>query len=119
MMLSTTSRQKQIPSSQCKNLGYFTDAIFHRRDGEVTDRGDYYLIRTPSNPTYFWGNFLLFKSAPTKGCFDRWMTINQAEFGPNPAHIAFGWDSDQKGDPSEFEANITCQAGFKIDKVEV
>ena len=94
-----------------KNLGYLTDSIFHQRDGEVTDKSDYYLIRTPSNPTYFWGNFLLFKSAPIPGCFHKWMAIHQKEFGSNPDHIAIGWDSGEKGDSSEFEAN-----GFQLDE---
>lgn len=85
-----------------KNLGYLTDAIFHRLDGEVTDRGDYYLVRTPSNPTYFWGNYLLFKSKPHKGCFDHWMKIHEEEFGPDPGHIAIGWDTYEKGDFSDF-----------------
>lgn len=94
-----------------KNLGYLTDAIFNQRDGEVTDRGDYYLIRTPSNPTYFWGNFLLFKSAPSQGCFEKWMKIHQKEFGTKPAHLAIGWDTGEKGDPSEFVEN-----GFELNE---
>ncbi len=93
------------------NLGYLTDAIFHKLDAEIVDRGSYYLIRTPSNPTYFWGNFLLFKSKPESGCSDHWLALHQTEFGSSPSHIAIGWDSDDQGDPSEFEAK-----GFRLEE---
>jgi hypothetical protein len=43
-----------------KSLGYRTDLIFPTFDGEIIDRGDYLVIRTPKNPTFYWGNFLLF-----------------------------------------------------------
>ena len=87
-----------------KTLGYLTDAIFHQLNGEMVDRGEYYLIRTPSNPTFYWGNFLLFKSEPTAGCIDHWLTIHRAEFGDSPSHTTIGWDSDAQGDTSDFEA---------------
>jgi len=45
---------------QIRSLAYQTDLFFPRFDGEVVDRGDYTVIRTPSNPTFHWGNFLLF-----------------------------------------------------------
>ena len=94
-----------------KNLGYHTDAIFHQLDGEIIDRGEYYLIRTPTNPTYYWGNYLLFKSEPTNGCFEDWMKNHREEFGKTPAHIAIGWDSLKKGDCSDFEAS-----GFELSE---
>lgn len=47
-----------------RSLGYRTDLLFPRFDGEVIDRGDYTVIRTPSNPTFYWGNFLLFDQPP-------------------------------------------------------
>lgn len=87
------------------NLGYHTDAIYHRLDGEIADRGDYYLIRTPSNPTYYWGNYLLFKSEPKEGSFASWINIHEKEFGPMPDYIAIGWDSLKKGEVSEFKAH--------------
>jgi hypothetical protein len=52
------------------NLGYLTDCILHKIHGVVEEKKDYFLIRTPSNPTYFWGNLIVFKSAPVAGCFD-------------------------------------------------
>ncbi len=34
------------------SLGYRTDLIFSRFGGEVFDRGDYLVVRTPSNPPF-------------------------------------------------------------------
>jgi len=52
-----------------RSLGYRTDLIFPRFDGEIIDREGYLVIRTPTNPTYFWGNFLLFQNPPGAGDF--------------------------------------------------
>ena len=66
------------------SLGYRTDLFFPRFDGEVTDRGDYIVIRTTSNPTYHWGNFLLFSQPPAAGDLERWLRLFAAEIGaPN------------------------------------
>lgn len=35
------------------NLGYLTDSIFHQEDGLIEQRSDYAVVRTPSNPS-FW-----------------------------------------------------------------
>lgn len=52
---------------QPTSLGYRTDLIFHRFEGEVTDRGHYLVIHTPSNPSYRWGNLLIFDAPPEAG----------------------------------------------------
>ncbi len=77
------------------SLGYRTDLIFPRFDGQILDRGNYLVIRTPSNPTYYWGNFLLFADPPGQGDLDRWKTLFAREIGtpPQVGHYAFGWDT--------------------------
>ena len=78
-----------------RSLGYRTDLVFPRFDGEVLDRGDYTVIRTPSNPTFYWGNFLLFDQPPAAGDLHRWSQLFAEEIGPPSAvkHLAFGWDT--------------------------
>jgi ribosomal protein S18 acetylase RimI-like enzyme len=76
---------------ELRSLGLQTELIFHRFDGEVTDRGDYLLIRTPSNPNYHWGNMLMFAGPPRPGDFRRWEELFRAELGDMP-HRVFGWD---------------------------
>ncbi len=80
---------------QIRSLAYQTDLFFPRFDGEVADRGDYTVIRTPSNPTFHWGNFLLFDQPPVPGDLHRWRWLFAEEIGTAPAikHLAFGWDS--------------------------
>ena len=85
------------------NLGYLTESIFHKLNGEFVDRGDYYLIRTPTNPGFYWGNHLLFQDPPKVGDFDLWMNLHEREFGTDTQHIAFGWDADESGEISQFE----------------
>jgi len=50
-----------------RSLGWRTDLIFARFDGEVSPRSDHLVIRTPHNPGFWWGNFLLFDHAPRAG----------------------------------------------------
>ncbi len=88
--------------------------IFHRFDGVVLERKDYLIVKTPSNPDFFFGNFALFFEAPRPGALERWKTIFRREFDDCPAvkHLAFLWDSPSEGigDASEFG-----REGFKVN----
>lgn len=75
-----------------KSLGYRTDLIFPHFDGLILDRGDYLVIRTPANPTFHWGNFLIFPGPPAEGDLERWKTLFTREIGP-AEHFSFGWDT--------------------------
>jgi N-acetylglutamate synthase-like GNAT family acetyltransferase len=77
---------------QIQSLGYQTDLIFARFSGEILDKGDYTLIRTPSNPTFWYGNFLVFSKPPEAQDVTRWMEISAREF-PNAKHCVIGFDS--------------------------
>ncbi|MEX2130832.1 MAG: hypothetical protein WD772_05050, partial [Pseudohongiellaceae bacterium] len=89
-----TSRGGSSISMNIQNLGYRTDCIFHKYNGEITERENYFLIRTPANPTFHWGNLLLFKTAPSPGDYRDWMQAHAAEFGPEPEFTTFGWDTE-------------------------
>lgn len=80
-----------------RSLAWRTDLIFPAFDGEILDRGDYLVIRTPSNPTFYWGNFLLFGRPPAPGDDERWPRLFAQEIGTPPAvrHQTFGWDSPE------------------------
>lgn len=100
---------------QVRSLGYRTDLIFPRFDGEIIDRGNYLVIRTPSNPTFYWGNFLLFSQPPKEGDLRRWRDLFATEIGVPPAfeHQTFGWDSPE-GEEGAIEPFL--QAGFRADR---
>lgn len=89
---------------QIRSLGYRTDLIFSRFQGMVVDRGDHLVIRTPSNPGWYWGNYLLFRDPPGDGALREWTQRFHAEIAsrqPAP-HVAFGWDSPE-GEPGVLE----------------
>lgn len=96
-----------------RSLGYRTDLMFPRFDGLVVDRGDYLVVRTPSNPRFYWGNFLLFNAPPGPDDLPRWRQLFAAEIGGPPQidHLAFGWDA-----PDGATGAVQCflDAGFAL-----
>lgn len=95
------------------SLGRKTDLIFAKFSGEITEKEDYILVQTPSNPNFHWGNFLVFKNAPRPGDFKRWTQIFKAEFegftGMN--HMTITWDSTRPGEVQEF-----IDEGFEFEE---
>jgi RimJ/RimL family protein N-acetyltransferase len=102
-----------------RSLGYRTDLMFARYDGEVTERADYVVVRTPSNPSFWWGNFLLFRSPPAPGDLGRWRDAFAREIGEGDGgaeavrHMTFGIDSPDgdAGDVAPF-----LEAGFEVER---
>jgi GNAT superfamily N-acetyltransferase len=96
------------------SLGYRTDLMMLSLQGsEIEDRGDHLAVRTPSQPTFHWGNFLLFADPPAgTDDADRWQALFEAEF-PDAAHMTFGLDTTDGtvGDLSGFVA-----AGIAMDR---
>lgn len=98
-----------------RSLGYGTDLILPAFDGEIFDRGDYLVIRTPNNPTFYWGNFLLFRRPPREGDYRKWRELFAREIGVPPEfeHQAFGWDSPE-GDEGVIQPFL--QSGFRPNR---
>lgn len=96
------------------SLGQLTDMHLIGKDTQHITRhtpiGDYVVVHTPSNPEYFWGNYVLFSQAfllEDTSQFDNAMTrcrtIFTRELTPlyranttlsAPEHVAFAWDND-------------------------
>ena len=75
------------------SLGFRTDVALRVLEGaEVTDRGDYLVVRSPDNPDFWWGNFLLLAGWPAPGTADSWLARFAAEF-PLARHVTLGVDS--------------------------
>jgi GNAT superfamily N-acetyltransferase len=98
-----------------KSLGCRTDLIFPTFDGVLTDRGDYLVVRSPLNPTFYWGNFLLFARPPQPGDLNIWRDHFAREVGqpPETKHIAFTWDSPE-GKEGFVEPFV--QEGFNLER---
>ena len=63
------------------------DRVIERRDG-------YMLIRSPRNPSHYWGNLLLFEDPPLAGSRAAWEALFETEFGAidGVEHRTFAWD---------------------------
>jgi RimJ/RimL family protein N-acetyltransferase len=74
------------------SLGFRTDLALLRLGGtEVIDRGDHLVVRSPHNPAFWWGNFLLLAEVPPAAETDRWLERFAAEF-PDASHLTLGFD---------------------------
>ena len=69
--------------------GLATDlAILALEGSTVTDHGDHVVVRTDSNPTYYWGNFFILEHAPEPDEIPTWIERFVEEF-PEARHRAF------------------------------
>ncbi|WP_019585111.1 GNAT family N-acetyltransferase [Deinococcus apachensis] len=96
-----------------QSLGYHTDLALRVLEGaQVEDCGAYTMVRSPTNPTFWWGNFLLLHEAPRPGSLEDWLARFR-EAHPGAAHITFGIDTTdgEAGAAVEFQA-----AGFRLDR---
>ncbi|MFI5707379.1 GNAT family N-acetyltransferase [Kribbella sp. NPDC051620] len=94
------------------NLGYRTDLMLLELSGsELTDQGDYVVVRTPANPGFWWGNYLLFRTPFGPGDLVKRQEIFKSEF-PDAEHLALGLDTTDGtvGSVEEISA-----AGLKLD----
>lgn len=95
-----------------RSLGFRTDLRLLQMTGsEIEDRGTHLVIRTPANPTYFWGNFLLLKQRPVPGGEREVIGAFHTEF-PAAEHVAVGIDGtvDQTAQMQPF-----VDAGLEVD----
>ncbi|MFD7155371.1 GNAT family N-acetyltransferase [Kribbella sp. NPDC059898] len=95
------------------SLGFRTDLLLLELGGsEFRDTGEYVVVRTPLNPGFWWGNFLLYRTpfAPddTKIRLDDF----HREF-PDAKHGAFGIDSTDGEVGAEDELTA---AGFEVER---
>jgi ribosomal protein S18 acetylase RimI-like enzyme len=74
------------------SLGNRTDLALLQLGGtQVEDRGDHLVVRSPHNPTFWWGNFLLLAQVPPAADADQWLERFAAEF-PQAQHAALAFD---------------------------
>ncbi|TDD29194.1 GNAT family N-acetyltransferase [Kribbella turkmenica] len=95
------------------SLGYQTDLMLLRlRGSSLTEMDDYIVVRTPSNPTFWWGHFLLFRTAFAPGELPVRLKQFASEF-PDAKHVAFGIDSVDGVVGAEEELS---EAGFEVGR---
>lgn len=75
-----------------RSLGWKTDlALLAHSGSSVDDRGDHIVVRTPVNPNFWWGNFVLVDHVPSPSQSDRWLEVFTVAF-PEAGHTAIGFD---------------------------
>lgn len=71
------------------NPGPATDlAITELAGGIVTDHGDHLVVRSPHNPDFHWGNYVLVTTGDPDDV-QRWLDVFAAQF-PDARHVAIG-----------------------------
>lgn len=96
------------------SLAFQTDLFFHRFTGIVLEYDDYIVVKTPSNPTFFWGNLLYFKNPPTVDSLETWKEKFKEQFkSMNVEHMTFAWDSITGENGSSFSF---INDGFNLEK---
>lgn len=81
---------------QSLSLGWQTDLIFPRFDGLVLERPDCVVVRTPSNPLFYWGNCLILPQRPDDADLEHWLQRFDEEVGCHTresGHVAIGFDA--------------------------
>jgi GNAT superfamily N-acetyltransferase len=96
--------------------GWRTDFILHRFGAEVVERDDCLVVRTPANPTFYWGNCLVLPRAPRDADLAHWLARFDEEIcraQPESLHVAIGVDAPYAGEAMPawradgFELNVT------------
>ena len=78
---------------EIRSLGLRTDVALLELGGSVVEHHvDHVVVRTPENPTYWWGNFLLVGSVPEPDETSRWLE-RFAEAHPAATHTAIAFDT--------------------------
>ena len=95
------------------SLGFRTDlAVLALGGSEIVHRDRYVVVRTPANPTYFWGNFLLFADPVGQGEMPGRLERFATEL-PGAEHVAFGIDSL---DGTAGDVDGLVRAGFEVSR---
>lgn len=83
-------------------LGWQSHLLACRFGAEVSERDDCIVLRTPTNPTFYWGNCLILPAAPHDDELPAWLArFDEAIASKQPAstHLAFGINAATLTDP--------------------
>ena len=82
--------------------GWRTDFIVHRYGAVVEEHPGHLVVRTPANPTFYWGNCLVLPAAPRDEDLPLWLDRFDAhirQHQPESTHVAIGVDAPWAGEP--------------------
>lgn len=98
-----------------QSLSLRTELMLRGFESEIEHKPGFIAIRTPQNPTFRWGNYLLFPNPPQPGDLAQWKALFAQEIGTPPTipHFLFVWDGI-KGEQGAAEEFI--EAGFRLEE---
>ena len=95
------------------SLGFRTDLMVLGLGGsEIERHARHVVVRTPANPTFWWGNFVLFPDAVERAELAGRLELFAHAF-PDAEHVAWGIDSTD-GTAGDEEALV--EAGFEVGR---
>jgi ribosomal protein S18 acetylase RimI-like enzyme len=97
------------------SLVWATDIDVLAADRALERRDGYWVVRSPGNPSFWWGNFLLFDDAPAAGDGERWEALFAQEFGAcaEVTHCSLAWDRVD-GEAGTAEHELVAR-GFQLE----
>ena len=99
-----------------ESIGWRTDVALRELEGaEIVASEENLVIRTPENPDYRWGNFLLLAAAPRPGEADRCVRKFTAAF-PDAGYVAIGFDRPPTT-PETLEEFVSLGLRVDVDTV--
>jgi ribosomal protein S18 acetylase RimI-like enzyme len=98
-----------------KSLVWATDIDVLERDRALERRDGYWAVHSPTNPTYWWGNLLLFDEPPGVGDGERWEELFEADYSARSevTHRTFAWDRTD-GEAGEAEREF-AERGYELE----
>ena len=94
--------------------GWRTDFLLHRVGGEIIERDDCIVVRTPGNEGFYWGNCLMIAETPADGDLAHWLRRFDEEVAAGRLgvrHVAIGVSSVP---PPEGALPAWREAGFEM-----
>jgi len=84
----------RVMARSINSLVWATDIDVLAPDHTLERRDGYWVVQSPNNPTYWWGNFLVFDDAPGPGDGDRWEQLFAEAFSARVevTHRSLAWD---------------------------
>jgi len=103
---------------QIRNLGYLTDLMIVGAEVDILERDNYIVARSPANPDWHCGNFLLFTDPPSNENAAAWFDAFQREIADQQptSHIKFGWDACVEED---WEIDAFKERSLEFDQLAV
>jgi GNAT superfamily N-acetyltransferase len=105
-----------VATVRVRSLAFRTDLMVLRLAGsELEDGGDHLVVRTPLNPLFYWGNFILLSGMAAVEDASRWLQTFARAF-PDAQHVAIGWDRGSELGARRLEPLLRAGLELTVDR---